>query len=192
VIPAIQISLTTESAALLARSQAWPRALMTNLRTTLDLENQLTAGHIAATRLSRRGPETLGVVTNRLRPSVRPTVAVVQGDALYSAIGSNVVYMAPHEFGFTGTVQVKEHRARHHALDVFNVRGSLVHGWQLANLRKGNRPSRVAEGFVTVRAHPMQMNIKERAPLRRGIGDRVPHYRTALSATVVATFAGSN
>jgi hypothetical protein len=191
-IPTPQLSLTPESAALLARAPAWPRALMVNLRTTLDLQNEMTGSHIIAKRMSRRGPETLGVVTSRLRSNVHRTAARIQGDGIMSAIGNNVRYMGGHEFGFTGTVQVKEHRARHHALDVFKVgrQGTLTRGLELPDIGRSrrNRKTQVADGFVTVRAHPMKMNIKERAPLRRGINDRITDYRAALSGSVVKTF----
>lgn len=187
-IPTPQLSLTPEAAALIAGAQAWPRKLTRNLRDTLDLQNELTVGELVQNRMSARGPETLGVVTSRLRRSVRPSKAVVSGTAIESAIGSNVRYMGAHEYGFVGTVQVPQHTRRNAMLDLLETgEGKRVERWESFGIR--GKKTKVAGGVSVVRAHTMRLNIKERAPLRRGINDRLPNYREALSATVVNTFS---
>ena len=188
---AVQIDLPPATRTLLEQSQSWPRALSRNLVRALDLQNELTVGQIVAERATGKGPfpveeGRLGVRTGRYRRSVRPSKAVVTGTAIESAIGSNVKYAGVHEFGFSGTVQVREHRKRHAMVDLIQVGDRVLPRWQAVGER--GRQKKIASGIVRVRAHSVQMNIPARAPIRRGIADRLPHYRDALSTAIVATF----
>lgn len=189
----LKVELTPGAAGLLQRSKQWPRAVTTLLVRALDQENELTVGHIVQERATGTGPfppseGKLGVRTSRYRRSIRRARAAVSGTSIQSSIGSNVRYAGAHEFGFKDVVSVKAHGAQNRALDVYRVRGgNLVQGWELAGA--GGKGKRVAMGFVTVRAHQVKMNIPARAPIRRGIEDRLPIYRTSLSAAIVAAFA---
>jgi len=60
-----------------------PEAMLKAIAAALDRENELTVGHIQAQHLTGHGPfpveeHKLGVVTNRLRSSVRPELATIQ------------------------------------------------------------------------------------------------------------------
>lgn len=190
---AINIGLDSNAAEIGAKLDAFPAEMANAIAATLDHENELTIGQIQTRKLSRRGPTTLGVISNRLRLSIRRTDAIVQGMVIDSAIGSNVKYMGVHEFGFHETVLVREHRARHHALDVFSVRGKIIPGWQMTDLGTGKHgKSRIAEGFVTVRAHHMTMNIPARAPIRTTIAERSADYRAAISNAIINAWGGAN
>lgn len=185
------IALPTATKDLLAKAPTWPRALTLHLVRALDRENELTVGHIVRERATGKGPfpvseGKLGVRTSRYRRSIRRTKAEASGTSISSAIGSNVRYAGAHEFGFEGVVNVRAHRSQNRALDVYQVRGRQVRGWELAGA--GGRGKRVALGFTTVRAHQMRMRIPARAPIRRGIEDRVAHYSQALGAAVASAF----
>jgi len=80
----------------------------------LGKQAQLAVGHIVGRHLSgpRGGAHTLGVVTSRLRSSVRATTPVVNGTRIECSIGTNVSYAGVHEFGFNGTVSVRAHQRR--------------------------------------------------------------------------------
>jgi hypothetical protein len=185
----IQIGLTSNAAEITAGLDAFPQTMREKIATALDAENELTVGHIAEKKLSRRGPNTLGVRSNRLRPSVRRTQATVREQTIDSSIGSNVSYLAAHEFGFTGTVTVRAHRARNRAKDVFQLKGGRrVQGFELTGA--GGRGKLVASGYVTVRAHRVTMNIKERAPIRTGIRERADNYTESVSGAVLAAWEG--
>lgn len=160
-----EIRLTPEAHAALARMQTFPERMKDAIRATMDLENELTVGHIQQHRLSQRGPDTLGVVTGRLRRSLRPSKARVIGNAIVSAIGTNVKYAGIHEFG--GRTAPHVIRARAGGALRFRVGNAIL-------LRKKvNHPG---------------SQIPARAPIRKGIADRSQAYGNALSAAILSTW----
>lgn len=178
----VSIPLSPQAQKLLANAQSFPERLLPALVPVLDRENELTTGHIQRRRLTGKGPfpvsaGRLGVRSNRLRPSVRPSAAVIVGTTIQSAIGTNVKYAGAHEFGFNGTVQVKAHKRRDITQDRYESRGTRG---RLVKTQSGIRQ--------TVKAHSMRMNIPKRAPIYNGISDRLQRYRAALSRGVVQTF----
>jgi hypothetical protein len=190
-VPPIRIEIPPAAQALIARAQSWPRAFTRNLIAQLDKLNSETVGHISQHRATGKGPfppaeGKLGVRTNRYRNALRHSKAVVSGAAIESAIGNNVKYAGVHERGFAGTVTVKEHRRSNAMLDLLEVKGAIVPRWESFGLR--GRKTQVASGIVRVRAHQMAMNMPARAPIRRGIDDRLPSYGPALGAAIVAAF----
>lgn len=187
-LPPIQIPIESNAGEVLRQLEAFPETMKTRIARALDLENELTVGHIVAKKLSRRGPRTLGVVTNRLRPSVRRTDAVVTDKTIESAIGTNVIYAGAHEFGFVGVVTVREHRARNRQVDLFQVGDQVLPRWRA--LSETRRKKKIASGIVTVRAHRRSMNIPARAPIRTGISERVPSYTRSISAAILEAWEG--
>jgi hypothetical protein len=177
---------------------------------TIDRLNQLTIGHIQRDYLSQRGPLTLGVITNRLRGSIRASLAYPDGSTVRSGIGSNVVYAAAHEFGFDGTVNVKAHQRRSVGSDRYHVAGVTVS--RITSLRMGlltksqagkaavesgkykfsRKPATPAKtgGVVNVKAHQMQMHIKARHYVSNGIKDRLQGYGNALSTAILSFWKG--
>ena len=147
----------------------FPPALLQAVAAALDLENELTVGHVQATKLSQRGPDTLGVVTNRLRSSLRPSKAQIVGQAVVSAIGTPVVYAGPHESGFEGDVQVR----------AFTRRVTQVFGQRL-------RRATTAQ----VAPHRRHLKIRARRWLSRGIEERGPAYSQAISTAITTTWEG--
>ena len=193
----VVITLSPETVALLRSTPRWPAQMREAVRRTVDLQNELTVGHIQSERMSGTGPfavseHKLGVVTNRLRSSVRPSRATVDGDQISSAIGTNVRYGGAHEFGFSGPVTVRAHTRKNPRADLIAFRGTTAprqsFGAALASpsgrLRKG--VVQVASAVVTVREHTAQRVVPARAPMRHGIEDRAPAYGAALSTAIVA------
>ena len=178
----------------------------------MDDENTLTVTHIMNNYLSAKGPMTLGVVTNRLRSSIRPSLSVISGATISSAIGSNVVYAAPHEFGFDGNVSVKSFtRANPHG-DRFSLgttgktvsRFTALRAGLLSKTAAGKKA--VASGKytfsthggklvssaapVTVKAHSRHMKIKARHYVFNGIKSRLESYGTAISEAITTAWKG--
>lgn len=193
------ISLSPEAVQLLRNAPAWPARMRAAMIRATDLQNELTVGHIQSERLTGTGPfpveqGKLGVVTNRLRGSVRPAKATASGMTINSSIGTNVVYAGAHEFGFSGSVTVRAHTRTDARFDVLEHRGGT--GTRLAlgdsvktaggNLKSGVK--KIASGVVTVREHTADLNIPARAPIRRGINDRLSDYGSSLSTAVVESF----
>ena len=192
----IQIQLAPAAVALLRSSDTWPAQVLQALRKSTDLQNELTVGHIQATRLSGKGPfpvdeGRLGVVTNRLRSSLRPAAATVNGTQIESSLGSNVRYAGAHEFGFEGSVTVRAHTRTNPRADLVSFRGQQGRRDALAGafltasgrIRKGVVP--VASAVVSVRQHTAQRSVPARAPIRHGIEDRAADYGRAYSAAII-------
>lgn len=160
----------------------------------MDYENELTIGHAQARKLSRRGPTTLGVVTNRLRSSLNQVSAVVSGNSVASSIGTNVSYGGLHEFGFVGTVQVKGFTRRRFGLrsaaGAFKVQDTFAEfdtrTGQIKKIRK--KKARYQTGEISVRAHTREVKMPERSFIRSSIRERLPDYGATLSARIVAAF----
>lgn len=103
-------------------------------------------GHVKADKLTG---QVLHNRTGTLRRSINQKVT--RGPTEIKAIvGTNVSYARPHEFGFQGVVSVREH-----------VRMQRM-AWGLP-MKDPHQ--------VTVRAHPMKMNIPEKSFLRSALAD---------------------
>jgi phage gpG-like protein len=153
-------------------------AMLRAVAKTTDLENQVTVGHIMKKRLTGQGPfpvseHRLGVRTNRLRGSLRATPAAVAGSQVLSSIGTNVVYAFVHEFGFSGTVDVKPHARKHYRAMSFTGAGK----------RRVRRKVRQADVFV--RPFKRKMNVPARAPITTGLEERMPAVGAEISEAIV-------
>lgn len=187
----VAIQLSPQAQAILQQVPQFPAAMQAGLVAALDQENEFTIGAIQRTRLSKRGPETLGVVTNRLRGSVARASAraLPDGRSVVSAIGSNVAYAGVHEYGYRGPVAVRQHERRRFTQQ--QVGGNAYLDPKTGRIRKSRkRIERTLTGTFTVRAHTRKIDIKARAPFRRGILDRASAYTRALSRAIVAAWRG--
>lgn len=167
----IRIVLTPPD--LLQRLRNAPAAVPRAIAQEMNLQNQLTIGHIVQRRMTGKGPfppseGRLGVKTGRLRGSLRATAAVVQGQTITSAIGTNVKYAGIHEFG--GTIPAYVITARNKKSLRFVIGGKVL-------FRKSvNHPA---------------TEIPARAPIFRGIEDRAEQVGAALSGAALKALGGA-
>jgi phage gpG-like protein len=155
----VTIALDPAGRALIARLETAAPRLQSALLAAIDDENQSTIGVITNLRLSRRGPDTLGVRTNRLRSSITATKAIlVPGGTITATIGSNVIYAGVHEFGINKTVRVRAHD-------------------RTLNRLFGRR---VTPFKQSVRAHDRRMVFPARAYIRRTLEERAPRYAALI------------
>jgi len=182
----ITIKLGEDALALVAQMRGWRDRVLPAMAGAIDLQNEVTVGHIQADYLSARGPETLGVITNRLRSSIRPRASTMLGNAIISGIGSNVRYMGAHEFGFDGTVNVKAHSRELHFYEGQQVSRADAKGM------RGKMRQRLKSVTRNVRAHTREVHIRARAPIRHGIEDRVDAYSNAIAEALQRVWAGGN
>ncbi len=82
---------------------------------------QIIVGMVTEERLTGKGPfpvsdHRLGVVTGRLRQSLRATPARVEGQSVIIGIGTPVEYARLHEFGWEGDVKVRAHERNGHTV----------------------------------------------------------------------------
>lgn len=171
------IQLDSNAAQVAQQVKRFPPAMLEAIARALDLENELTVGHIQRTKLSRRGPTTLGVVSNRLRSSARRTEARVYADGVESSLGSNVVYAGVHEFGYTGPARVNAFMRKNPAGDLFRV-----------GPRGGRR--QVASGISRVKAHTRNLRLPARAMFQTGLEERTANYTRSVSAAIVQAWQG--
>lgn len=182
----MNIQLTSNAANILLALARMPVDLLNAIRRDLDEQNQLTVAHIQVNRLSGKGPfdpslGKLGVRSNRYRQSVRRSPAVITGNSVHSAIGTNLKpYPELHEFGADFTRKAGSVRLRTDASGALTGRGP---NGRLATFA-GRRHKRVkVVGFA---AHGVK--VPARAPLQRGLADKAPDYGRRLSTTIVSTW----
>lgn len=191
----VRISLTSNAREVIAKGGKFPAEMSQGIARAMDYRNQLTVGHIQERKLSQRGTKTLGVVTNRLRGSVRASRATVSGTTVESTIGSNVRYAAVHEYGFRGTVSVKAHTRRAPQGDRFLVGGKQV-SRQLATklgvfdargrIRRGGQTS---SGVARVKAHKRKVEFPARKMFETGIVEQIALYGEDISKSIVEAWA---
>ena len=106
--------------------------------------------------------DVLRVRTGRLRRSIHPEWDFRQG---YSGatVGTNVEYAAIHEYGFSGSVQVKS--------------------FQREMTKAFGKP--ISPTQVTVRAHTRNVNMPERSFLRSALKEMKPEITESLQAALM-------
>lgn len=187
----VEINLTPEAQAVLARVASFPADARVAIARTMDQQNLLTVSHIQRRYLSfaRQGPTTLeglrtfGGYRNRLRTSK----AHIDGTTITSGIGSNITnrgfsYPALHEFGGSWTKKAGKVRLRETA------------GGELERQAGGRLAKFAARHHKRFRevafAGGTQVTMPARAPITRGIQDREQDYGAAVSETIVTTWNG--
>jgi hypothetical protein len=130
--------------------------------------NAQLLGRINKERLTGQGPfpvpqKRLGVVSGRLRRSMRFSRPTFQRGVLRTAVGSNVSYFGRHEFGGSGQqVRVKAHRVKAHTRNNLfgrRQRVEIPEHTRQAYLRKDKMPKR----------EPVQAGLREHATRIYGI-----------------------
>ena len=134
-----------------------------------ELTRQLlyTTGRIQENRMTGKGPfpaseHRLGLVSGRLRRSVRSTAATVVDGVVTGAIGSNVKYMGVHEFGGSTAPHIIEPKRLGKSLR-FMIGGRVV--------------------FAKMVKHPGS-RFPARAPIFTGIQERESQIGNALTRAV--------
>jgi hypothetical protein len=93
-----------------------------------------------------------------------------RGSQIVSAIENNVRYARVHEYGFDGDVEVQSFTRRQASRNV------------------GRGKKMKAQGVAFVHSFMRHMNIPARAPVRKGMAERLPIYVSSLSRVVTRTF----
>jgi len=188
----LKIELTPQAQKLVASMQTLPGRVMDAIRLGMDQANQIALGKIKSEHLTGQGPfpveeHKLGRITGRLRGSVYASGAQqTSGSQVDSAIGSNVIYAAIHEFGGVIHHPARQAKVRHKT----DARGNLVK--QLSNekllvfAKAGAKRAR--ETTVEIPAHDTTM--PERAPIRTGIAESAPAYTRNISRQILAAWKG--
>lgn len=131
---------------------------------------QIVLGSAVRYRFTGKGPfpiaeHRLGVVTNRLRKSMRVTPPQIKEgeNAVTMSFGSDVKYFALHEFGFKGKVQVRGHNRRSVARGATTAKGKVTKGE--INKRKVSILVKARNNYSVVKPHSRNLTIAARAPM---------------------------
>jgi len=131
------------------------RAKMLLAVTRLSLEIQRSV------KEDKLSGQVLHVRTGTLRRSINQRIEE-KADGIYGYVGTNVRYAGAHEYGFKGTVTVKEHLRREKKVIAAKYNAAK----DVWIVRKKNT------GFSgIVKSHTMTMNLPERSFLRSTLSD---------------------
>lgn len=163
---------------------------ITRARLLADIKREITrvavdvTAHVKDQKLSG---QALKVQTGRLRRSINYRVTE-SGTGVEARVGTNVEYARIHEFGFKGTVNVKE-SIRNKKLTV-KVRGQATYDengkMRLGRLRKMDL---IGDAY-TVRAHTRRVNLPERSFLRSSMSDMRQDIEQRIARVVGQSIAG--
>jgi len=120
--------------------------------------------------LSGPRPQKLDVVTTRLRGSLEKSVTV-EPDKARGTLGTNIPYAGFHEFGFKGSIAVREHVR---ILSETNDKGKEVDTRKAVRDKAGNiigysrtkRSEKTTKVTTKVKAHTRKLNYEGRPFLR--------------------------
>ena len=165
----VSIHLTEDQSAALGKLKDAGARMLAPLAQAWAGGAQEVLGRAVKNRFTGKGPfpvaqNRLGIVTNRLRKSLRATgvqVDAATGTASVS-MGSNVSYYAGHEFGFRGSVQVRGHTRKAVAEGSRNIRGGQTRK-TISGRKQAAKRGRA--NFSYVRPHGRKVNIPARKPL---------------------------
>ncbi len=169
----IKIELSQEAEATLRKSEGLPQEMLWAIAAAMKFENALTVSHIREAYLNfpKQGPTVpIGcrAVTKRMRQSLWASDPVISGQVVQSAIGNNAVsktgvcYPAVHEFG--ATIPAHKITASGKALR-FKI------GERIIFRKSVNIP---------------EVTLPARAPIQRGISDRLSDYSQGISEAIAA------
>lgn len=162
----VQIKIDDDTASLVRRYQGAAPIVRNLIARSLDTENEVTVSHIQQTKLTAAGPKFLNVQSGRLRRSVRPSLATVNGNAIKSSIGSNLGYARAHEFG------AKAHKI-------------IAKGRALKFKPKGGGGGK--GGFIFRKSANIPA-LPARAPISTGIIERTPFYVARIQTAIKTEF----
>lgn len=133
--------------------------LLSALKTELTKASFDVSAHVKDQKLSG---QVLKVKSGRLRRSINAKPVRETDTGVEALVGTNVEYARIHEFGFKGSVNVREYMRQ--SKDKFKVR---------------------------VRAHARKLNLPERSFLRSSLADMRQDIDSRIAAVVGKAIAGS-
>jgi hypothetical protein len=173
---AFKISIRGDLLAALPRLTS-EAAMAKELKREMDFQNDQTVTHIQIRYLSYlwnepTKPDGLRAITGRLRNAMRVVPATITaGGGVIGGVSNNVKYAKYHELGFDGEETVRPHLRR-----VFKNLSFKFGG------RARTRKVRQADTFVG--SFTRVMHMPARAPMQRGIQDRLGNYTAAFNAAI--------
>jgi phage gpG-like protein len=183
--PPISIEITPEAQATLRAVQRLPQTTLEGIAKAMQYENDLTISYIQKEYMSfPKDGETvfpgLRAISGRLRGSLHAAKPEMAGESVTSGIGSNVVYAPVHEFGARITRKARKGSVRLRLDSRGNILKNFMTG-KGAQFAKAQH-KRVKE--VAFESKETTFTIPARAPIQRGIEDRLSNYQESISKAI--------
>lgn len=150
--------------ALMAHLRAYPERVARSVVRAMERSTILVQAQAKSNKLSG---QVLHVRTGTLRRSINREVRA-SGTTIEGIVGTNVEYGAAHEYGFKGTVTVREHMRRITTNSKAKALGKMPKygGYE--------RKRRYFSGSTPVHSHTRTVNLPERSFLRSALKDMQP------------------
>lgn len=145
--------------ALVARLENVHPKVLQSLEKTMNRVMAKLQAKIVTDKLSG---QVLKVQTGTLRRSITNEVTVC-ATGVTGMVGTNMKYAAYHEYGFSGTVNVREHLRRAKVKTVYFTQGPRAGE---VNLAATKRKLKAQEPTIKVRAHTRKVEYPEHSFLR--------------------------
>lgn len=176
----ITVRLVGDSA-LLVRYGTIPKRVEGALRQAIE-DLSITLQRTVKQKLSG---EVLNTVTGNLRSSINRQI-YGEGAALSASVGTNVIYAAMHEYGFTGDETVRAHIRRN--------REQMSRATKTYTNKFGTISKHVAQtgkygrstGAVAVGSFTRHMVMPERSFLRSSLQEMAPTIRKTITKAIMA------
>jgi hypothetical protein len=179
----LRIFISSNASAILRQVVQLPTRMAQAIARAMDKENQITVGVIQSEQLTGPRPSKIGVITNRLRGSIRAIKAIITGNTIESAIGSNVSYAGPLERGFNGTVTV-----RAHSRNIFSSHetgGGKSVDMKTGRLRTTKKKKiSLLSGRANVKTHERKLNIPAHRYIEGTLERSTLAYSVAISRAI--------
>ena len=185
----IEIGITSNAQQIVEQLRGFPSAMLRAIARETDDQNQITVSHIQRAHLTGKGPyppaqHRLGEISHHLRDTLWASKAQVTPSGVASSIGTNLRYASVHEYGFDGSITVREYTRRrfqtfHTSVTTIDRRG---------HLRKRKTDIELQTGASTVRSFQRHMRMPERAPIRTGIEERRDNYSASISRAILSAW----
>lgn len=196
-----QIIISSNARAIIGAFKRMPSEFRVAIKSTLNNQNARTLRDLTFGRMGYPSngpvvPDGLRRISSTAVRSLRATPAVDDGNGVVSSLGTNLVYVKAHEWGFQGVVFVRAHNRR--IMEYGKARlVRFINPLDKQEEFTWRRKRRIAKDEngndkgTTVRAHSMKMNLPARHMIRDTLADRVPEYSAAISDAIVVTWRKS-
>lgn len=164
----MNVTLSETGRAKLDELRKFPAKLREIVARGLSRGAQIALGKTQKERFTGKGPfpsadHRIGIVTGRLRGSLLLATPKVEASEVTLLVSTAVKYFPRHEFGFSGTENVKAHTRK-----ITRRNGKIVRN----STKQKKTPLLVTS--VQVKAHTRKVNTPERRMLRTGLAEHLP------------------
>lgn len=176
----MNVFVNVDAERILAKLRGAEGRLQANLQRVITRQSIELQGRVKERKLTG---QVLHVRTGTLRRSINRRVEA-RGSDVVATVGTNVHYAHVHEYGFTGTVLVREHVRRSRAqMSLAKFRTNKL--GERIEVKGSYRKAGGGTGEILVREHLRDMVMPERSFLRSSLREMEPEIRKGIREAVM-------